>query len=63
MPFYRYECDSCDLAESRVAGVDDHQVTCTSCGGQMGRTTEEGDLFRAYWESTERSSEKIRGVV
>jgi putative FmdB family regulatory protein len=63
MPFYRYQCGSCDLSESRVAGVDDHEVSCTSCGGTMRRTTEDNDLFRAYWESSERSTEKVEDVV
>ena len=61
MPFYQYHCEKCSLTESRIAGVDDHTVSCTSCGGRMTRTTGQEDLFRAYWEPPQRSQEKIPG--
>jgi len=63
MPFYEYQCSGCKLTESRVAGVDDQWVHCTSCGGRMGRTTGQDDLFRAYWETSEKAAGKKTGSV
>ncbi len=61
MPFYEYRCNACQLTESRVAGVDDQWVRCTSCGGRMDRTTGQDDLFRAYWETSEKAADKVPG--
>ena len=58
MPIYDYTCGNCALTESRIAGLDDHTVKCTSCGHEMKRLTEGEDLFRAYWESSERSRDR-----
>jgi len=62
MPLYDYRCPNCSLDESRIAGLDDHTVRCTVCGKDMIRLTHEDDLFRAYWESPEKSGEKIPGA-
>jgi len=61
MPIYEYACVNCSLSESRIAGLDDHTVKCTSCGYDMERLTEGEDLFRAYWEKSDRSPDRNVG--
>ncbi|MBI4775798.1 MAG: zinc ribbon domain-containing protein [Deltaproteobacteria bacterium] len=58
MPIYEYACMNCSLSESRIAGLDDHTVKCTSCGHDMERLTDGEDLFRAYWENSERTPDR-----
>ena len=56
MPLYQYQCTECELAEERVAGIDDRTVTCTQCGALMTRTTAENDVYRAYEPAREENA-------
>jgi putative FmdB family regulatory protein len=47
MPLYDYQCVDCNEREKMVAGIDDHVILCTKCGGLMLRL--EGDLFTPYF--------------
>jgi len=56
MPLFEYKCPGCGVEESRIAGLDDRTVVCTSCSQLMRRLNEEEDLFQSYWNKEEHSS-------
>ena len=63
MPIYKYQCRECRSVEDRVAGIDDHTVTCSDCGALMGRTCAGDELFLAYSNRlTARPSGRTRAV-
>jgi putative FmdB family regulatory protein len=49
MPIYDYKCPTCEIEESRIAGVDDQTVLCTNCRDMMSRLNDDDDLYLAYW--------------
>ena len=49
MPLYAYKCRACDLAEERLAGIDDKTLVCTECGEVMDRQISDDEAFSFYW--------------
>jgi hypothetical protein len=49
VPAYYYQCTHCQVAEGRIAGVDDHLAICSECGHLMLRL--DYDLFSPYFEA------------
>ena len=48
MPAYKYTCKHCGSAEMRIAGIDDHTVTCDRCGSHMARHMDFKSLLDSY---------------
>jgi putative FmdB family regulatory protein len=49
MPLYDYKCRACNLAEQRLAGIDDRTLLCTECGEVMDRQISDDEAFRFYF--------------
>jgi putative FmdB family regulatory protein len=48
MPAYKYTCKHCGSDETRIAGIDDHTVTCDRCGKPMSRHMDLKSLLDSY---------------
>lgn len=58
MPIYEFECVDCGYRGQRVAGIHDHTVICSECGGIMGRL--DLDWFASEFMALEQDNKPVR---
>lgn len=59
MPAYEYTCHSCQAREVRIAGIDDHTVTCDACGQPMVREADVAAILASYARPSAKPAETL----